>query len=189
MTLSDLRLLVRNTALRHDLPEAVLLAQVEVESSFQPYAWNPEPRYKYFWNVKTGKPFRVVTPSETASKTPPPDFPTLAGDSDQEWWAQQASWGLLQVMGAVAREQGFREPWLTKLLEPEIGLELGALVLKDNLKRSHGSLEVALAAYNGGPVGNTYGQPLRNQSYVDKVLVVLQRNYAGQSWGSLPVRT
>src|SRR5687767_808548 len=92
----------------HGLDPRLLRAQVLQESGGNTWAYNPEQRYRYFWNVKLWKPFREVTDPECSSEFPPVDFPTLAGDRDQEWWAQQASWGLMQVMGAVAREHGLR---------------------------------------------------------------------------------
>ena len=91
-------------AAAHGLPPLLITALVEQESAGDPYAWNPEPRYRYLWDVKRNAPFRTPTEAERASEIPPHDFPTLGGDRDQEWWGQQASWGLMQVMGAVARE-------------------------------------------------------------------------------------
>ena len=160
---------VEGAAARHKLDAPLLLAQVLVESGGNPYAWNPEPRYRYFWDVKQHKPFRAVTPLEVASKVPPVDFPFLRGDRDQEWWAQQASWGLLQVMGAVAREHGFSEPYLPALTIPDVGLQYGCLVLVSLLKWSGGNTEQTLAAYNGGRAGNEH-PPYRNAAYAAKVL-------------------
>src|SRR5688572_9407095 len=102
------RALIQSAAEEHALDPELLEAQVFVESGDNAHAWNPEPAYRYLWDVRQGRPFRPLTPAERQSEVPPADFPTLAGDRDQEWWAQQASWGLLQVLGAVAREDGFR---------------------------------------------------------------------------------
>jgi hypothetical protein len=144
-----------------------LAAQVLVESAGVPWAWNPEPRYHALWHVRTDRPFRAITPEEARSETPPPDFLALAGDPDQEWWAQQASWGLLQIMGAVAREHGFRGPYLTALCDPVVNLRLGGAHLRKLLTRYGGDLARALCAYNGGP-GSVATTPYRT-SYADKV--------------------
>jgi hypothetical protein len=153
----------------HGLNPELVRAIVMVESSGEPSAWNPEQRYRYFWDVRLWKPFRSVTDAENASEFPPSDFRSLAGDADNEWWAQQASWGVMQVMGAVAREQGCREPYLTVLCrDAEIGLLYGCRVLQSHLRWSKGVVDQAVAAYNGGHAGNDK-PPYRNAAYIAKV--------------------
>lgn len=151
------------------LDPTVVQALVMVESSQHPWAWNPEPAYRYLWDVKRNRPFRKLTPAENASEAPPKDFPTLAGDRDQEWWGQRASWGLMQVMGGVARERGFTGPYLTELCDPAVNLQIGCAHLAALVKWAHGDIEQALAAYNGGKGGNTT-RPFRNGTYAAKVL-------------------
>lgn len=156
---------VEDNCATHKIPPALVYAIIEVESGFQPYAWNPEPHYRWFWDVRNNAPFRVISPAESANEYPPKDFPTLAGDPDQEWWGQQASWGLMQLMGAVGREVGFRGPYLPGLCFPSININLGVKFLaklcmrKDNL---HG-LKGAVSAYNTGSPVNVDGP------YVQKV--------------------
>jgi soluble lytic murein transglycosylase-like protein len=145
-----------------DLVEALVI----VESSGNPYAWNPEPRYRYLWDVARGAPFRKVTLEEAAAKWPPPDFPMLAGDRDQEWWGQQASWGLLQVMGAVARERGFHGPYLPELVDIDLNLRIGCRHLAALLAWAKGDRWKACAAYNAGFTG---WDDARGQAYVSKV--------------------
>lgn len=142
-----------------DLIEAITLQ----ESGGNPWAYNPEPRYRYLWNVRTRRPFRALTADELASKAPPPDFPCLAGDPDQEWWGQQASWGLMQIMGAVAREHGCDVPYLPQLCEPVLNLSIGCRVVQGLLLWAHGDVALAAGAYNGGK-----GHP--NPLYAAKVL-------------------
>lgn len=167
---------IERTAQAHQLDPRLVLAVVNVESSGEPWAWNPEPRYRWFWNVKTWTPFRNVVNGELAAKVPPPDFPALAGDPDQEWWAQQASWGLMQVMGAVAREFGCRERYLTALCDPAIGVEFGCRVLAARMTWAKGDTASALAAYNGGTAGNEPRVKVkRNAAYVAKVDAVMRR--------------
>jgi hypothetical protein len=161
--------LIEQIAGSHFLDARIVKAMVMVESEGESTAWNPEPRYRYFWDVKLWKPFRRVSGIELESKFPPEDFKSLKGDADNEWWAQQASWGVMQVMGAVAREHGFRENYLTGLCrDAQTGLLYGCRVLQGHLKWSGGVVDQAIAAYNGGRVGNEQ-PPYRNASYVAKV--------------------
>lgn len=146
----------------------LVAALVRVESGGDQWAWNPEPRYRYVWDVKANKPF-AVDGAAAASAFPPAGFPSLTGDPDQEWWGQRASWGLMEIMGAVAREQGYREPYLTRLCDPTDNLRIGCAHLKSLLEWAHGGEEQALAAYNGGRLGNVV-RPFRNAAYAKKVL-------------------
>jgi hypothetical protein len=166
---------VDNTAAAHGLPVELIAAIVEVESTNNQWAWNPEPAYRYLWDVKRNAPFRSLNAAEVASKRPPADFPALAGDRDQEWWAQQASWGLVQVMGGVARECGFRGPYLTELCEPKTCLEYGCRHLANLHRRfyTRWGWDGVIAAYNAGsPRFN--GRVFENQQYVDKVRKALR---------------
>jgi len=153
------------------LPVALVLAVIEVESGGDVFSWNPEPRYHYLWNIKKNEPFRHLTHDEDFSEKPPWDFFSAAGDRDAEWWGQQASWGPMQVMGAVAREYGFREhfPNLCGVL----GLHYGAIhlsMLRDRFFSRYGWEGVA-AAYNAGSVRWDDSQETRyvNHAYVDKI--------------------
>lgn len=142
--------LITDAAVKYALPLDVLVAMVLVESGGNPWAYNPEPHYRYLVDVRTGKPFRPLSVSELASEIPPADFPSFPGvPRDAEWWGQQASWGLLQVMGAVAREAGYRESFLTALCDPWTGLDYGARHLRHQLNR-YGNIRDAIVAYNTG---------------------------------------
>ena len=147
---------------RH-LAEAVVI----VESAGNPYAWNPEPRYRWLWDVRKNEPFRDLTSAEIASRIPPADFGTIAGDRDQEWWGQAASWGLMQLMGALARELRFRGPYLTELTRVDLNLRLGCRHLADLVLWAQGDLRRAAAAYNAGRGG---WASAAGQAYADKVL-------------------
>lgn len=166
----QIQALIVDAAHIHALPPSLILAQVRVESGGNPWAWNPEPQYRYFWDVKLKRPFREVTRMEVGFKYPPPDFPAPPGvDPDAEWWGQSASWGLMQIMGAVAREIGFSHAFLTQLMDPATNLNFGCDKMLRLMKRNRGNTHAALAQYNGGLAGND-AAPFRNQSYVDKVM-------------------
>lgn len=165
---------IAQSAKTFHLDVQTLTAQIRVESQGNPWAYNPEPVYHYLWNVHTKSPFRTMSAAEISSDVPPKDFPTLIGDPDQEFWAQRASFGLLQIMGAVAREQGFVGPYLTELCDPVLNLSLGCAKLADLLLWANGNLTQALCAYNGGKGGNSVA-PFRNQAYADRVFATRSR--------------
>lgn len=151
--------------LTRELVEAV----VAVESGGNPWAWNPEPKYRYLWDVRLKRPFRELKTSEIVAEFPPADFHSIAGDADQEWWGQQASWGLMQVMGAVAREHGSRVSYLPELCAPDLNLFIGCTHLDSLVQWAQGDITKALCAWNGGKAGNAK-VPYRNQAYADRVL-------------------
>ena len=103
----------------------LLQAIAERESGYRPWAYNPEPRYRYLWDVKRGKPFRPLTELELLSKFPPKDFPAPPDtDPDQEFWAQQASWGMCVAEGTpIATADGWT---------PIEQLKAGSIVLDRN---------------------------------------------------------
>jgi soluble lytic murein transglycosylase-like protein len=164
----------------HGLDLALVLGIAEVESSFRVAAWNPEPRYRYLVNVSTWKPFRALTPAEAASESPPADFPAPPGmPTDAEWWGQQASWGLMQVMGGVARELLCSAWSLGELLaDPGLAVDLGCRHLKAKLKRYDGETAAGIAAYNLGSAMRGADGRYANQGYVDKVTAALGRHRA-----------
>lgn len=159
-------LIVTTARARHLSPNLVE-AFVLKESSGDPWAWNPEPRYRYLWNVRTQAPFRKMTDAEQASEVPPADFPMIAGDRDQEWWAQQASWGLMQLMGALARELGFGGRYLTQLCEPELNLRYGCMHIAALMTWAKGDIRRAAAAYNGGRGG---WEGIQAQQYAARIV-------------------
>lgn len=160
---------ILSAAAKNNLDPKLVGALIQVESGFQTFAWNPEPKYRYLWDVRAGTPFRRLTLLEQESEVPPSDFSTLAGDVDQEFWGQQASWGLMQIMGAVAREYGFMGPYLPELTEPAVNLAIGCKHLGNLLRWANGNTTQALAAYNGGKGGNDK-PPFRNLAYATKVI-------------------
>jgi soluble lytic murein transglycosylase-like protein len=155
---------------------ALILGVIETESSGDTWAYNPEPKYHWLWDFKNQRPFRAITKAEDCSEFPPDDFSAPAGaDTDAEWWGQQASWGLMQVMGAVAREHGYGGRFLTSLCDPATGVWVGTVVLKSLLKR-WGDPEMAAASYNAGSVSfRPGGKEFTNQRYVDKVITASKR--------------
>ncbi|GAB6037647.1 transglycosylase SLT domain-containing protein [Fundidesulfovibrio butyratiphilus] len=173
---------VTDMAPGYRIPPEIALALVHVESGGCYDAWNPEPRYNYLWDVRENRPFKRLTPAELASKYPPKGFPAPPGvDPDAEYWGQQASWGLGQIMGANARALGYNGKFLTGLCEPGVGLSYALQHLsrlRDQFLASTGWPGV-LAAYNAGSPRKTPDGTWENQAYVDKIALAL-----GGAWPS-----
>jgi soluble lytic murein transglycosylase-like protein len=80
---------------------------------------------------------------------------------------QKTSWGLGQVMGSLAREQGLTG-FMAQLIIPEINLKHIAMRLADLKKRSSDPAYL-FAGYNGGPgaMRKTANGLFKNQDYVN----------------------
>ena len=59
------------------------------------------------------------------------------------------SFGLIQIMGQVARENGVKCESLTELVKPMFNLEIGAKHFRKLLNRNEGSYRHALIRWNG----------------------------------------
>ena len=117
--------LTRAIASAHELDPALVCAVVEQESAWDSHAMRYEPGFRA----------RYVAPL----RLPP-----------TEEIARSISWGLLQVMGQVAREHGFEEKFLSALCDPAAGLQIGCMVLAAKLAAAAGNVPRGLALWNGG---------------------------------------
>lgn len=122
---ADLIALARTTAVRHSLDAALVCAVVEQESSWDTHAIRYEPGFRTRYVAPFGLP-----PTEEV--------------------ARSISWGLMQVIGQVAREHGFGGKFLSALCDPERGLDIGCAALAAKLKSADGNLTRALELWNGG---------------------------------------
>jgi len=123
---ADLLALARATASRHALDPALVCAVVEQESSWDPQAIRYEPAFRTRYVAPLGLP-----PTEEI--------------------ARSISWGLMQVMGQVAREHGFAGKFFTSLCDPAAGLDIGCQVLGAKLSAAGGDdVSRALLLWNGG---------------------------------------
>jgi soluble lytic murein transglycosylase-like protein len=106
---SQLLALARKAATAQSLDPALVCAVVEQESAWNPWAMRYEPAFfsKY------------VAPLYTNNKI-----------AATEAYSRGFSWGLMQVMGQVARENGFDALFLSALCDPEQGLAVGCKVLR-----------------------------------------------------------
>ena len=117
--------LARTTAAQHSLDPALICAIVEQESAWDPHAIRYEPAFRTRYVAPLGLP-----PTEEV--------------------ARSISWGLMQVMGQVAREHGFTAKSLAALCAPATGLAIGCAVFAAKLRTSAGGVERALELWNGG---------------------------------------
>lgn len=128
---------------RGNLPVECVRAFCLIESSDNEWAYRYEPHYKY-----------------------------LVGDvnsiSQSERIGQMISWGLMQVMGGVAREHGFKGVF-TELCNPSVGLSYGMKHLRKYYAK-YQDWPDAIASYNAGSPRKDSDGRYVNQDYVDKVL-------------------
>jgi soluble lytic murein transglycosylase-like protein len=75
---------------------------------------------------------------------------SMKGLTSTEMHGRAHSYGLMQVMGQVARELGFDGEFLTELCDPAVSVTYGCRKLLQCLKRKDGDIEAALLDYNGG---------------------------------------
>ena len=139
--------LIEKYGKEYRIPQHIIKAIIKVESNFNSDAMRYEPDYKWL-KLPLDKYHYNEATEEVSQKT---------------------SWGLMQVMGAVAREKGFEGNYLSKLLKPQIGIKYGCKHLYSYYKK-YNSWEDAISSYNqGSPRTNDEGE-YENQEYVDKVL-------------------
>jgi len=121
--------LAHKTAASNSLDPSLVCAIIEQES-----AWNP-------WAVRYEPAFfaKYVAPLYTNNKV-----------SASEAYARGFSWGLMQVMGQVAREIGYAEPFLSALCDPADALEIGCRILRKKFDAAAGDTTRALLLWNGG---------------------------------------
>jgi len=121
--------LARSSAQQSSLDPALVCAVVEQESAWDTHAIRYEPAFRSRYVA----PLRLPATEEIA---------------------RSISWGLMQVMGQVAREHGFSGKSLAALCEPAGGLEVGCTVLATKIAAGAGDLSRALQLWNGGTNAN-----------------------------------
>lgn len=119
---------VKQAATDSGLDPAVVCAIVEQESNWNCYAIRYEPAFMA----------RYVAPLYTNQKI-----------SATEAYARSFSWGPMQVMGQVARENGYEGP-LPMLCDLPTGIAVGTKVWKGKLDKAAGDVTKALFLWNGG---------------------------------------
>ncbi len=134
--------LARQKAAGHQLYPELVCAVCEQESAWNPWAIRYEPAFYERYVAPLWERGAVPTRTEAA--------------------ARAFSWGLMQVMGQVAREAGFAGSSLAELCHPAAGLEVGCRVLAHKLAAAEGNVQRALLLWNGG------GNPAYPQQVLDR---------------------
>lgn len=145
--------LIRDTAEKMDLDPDLAQAIAAHESNFVPAVVRFEAKWSYFY-----------CPESFASR--------LKITAESERALQAMSWNVMQVMGSVAREQGYSDH-LTLLVDPIPGVFYAC----KQLKKFHDIYEneaCVIAAYNAGSV-RKLTEKFVNQAYVDDVMARLKR--------------
>jgi soluble lytic murein transglycosylase-like protein len=147
-----LGILVAQRAAKYQIPAKLVGAIVQTESSGNTWAQRFEPAFL-----------------ERYVPTAPERFGACSRDTERTQRA--TSFGLMQIMGQVARELGCTLPFLTQLCEPEIGLDYGCRQLARLRDRHLAKFgwEGVVAAYNAGSPRRDAQGIWENQVYVDKV--------------------
>lgn len=142
-------------------------ALIAVESGGDVFASRYEPHYAYLWDVVANAPKRCYGTYR------PNGFLGVNGvtSNHTEFIQQRTSWGPIQIMGAVAREYGYKGSF--PALCGELGVRYGVwhlLTLKRRLENKDFCQQSDLiAAYNAGWVRHSKDGRYVNQQYVDKV--------------------
>jgi soluble lytic murein transglycosylase-like protein len=123
--ISALVALARTIAVQQGLSPSLVCAVIEQESAWNPYAIRYEPAFR----TRYVAPLRLPVTEEIA---------------------RSISWGLMQVVGQVARENGFVERFLPTLCDPATGIRTGCIVLRKKMDAASGDLNRALGLWNGG---------------------------------------
>ena len=154
----ELLSLAHDAALAHALWPELVCAVIEQESSWDRWAVRYEPAfYKRYIEPQIAR-----SGGDTATRHLGAQRAAL---SETEARARAFSWGLMQLMGQVAREHGFSGNSLAELCDPATGLEVGCRVLAAKLAAAEGNVVRALLLWNGGG----------NRDYPDAVLARTHR--------------
>jgi soluble lytic murein transglycosylase-like protein len=127
---ADLVLLAAKAADQQSLASELVCAIVEQESSWDRWALRYEPAFYA----------RYVEPQLGRG--------AIADEGEAR--GRAFSWGLMQIMGQVAREHGFAGASLAALCDPATGLAAGCRVFAAKLAAAAGNVEQALQLWNGG---------------------------------------
>lgn len=147
-------------AQEQNIDHELVLAFIEVESSFYPFAHRFEPKWRYV--LSDDQIERLALHNNISSQTERID--------------QMTSFGLMQVMGSVARELGYQGN-LADLYYPNYGITYGCKKLKSLIEKYPDSQDDAISAYNAGTPTIVAGE-YKNQAYVDAIKKALE----GKPW-------
>jgi hypothetical protein len=154
---------ISQKARKYRVPPELLAALIQEESRFDIWATRTEPHYKLN---------KVVQREARAHSKRFNGIPTVQTEIDD----RSRSYGLMQPMGQVAREQGFNNQFLAELYLPENSIEQGAKLLRKKFDRYGTDTLAVISSYNQG-TARKQGGTFTNARYVYRVSVAL-RAYA-----------
>lgn len=149
--IDEIKNIISIKALSYGVDPNLALAVAQTESNFNNMSMRFEPNWMYYY-------------------LPLVYSKNLGTTLSTERTLQQFSYGLMQVMGSVARELGFDDE-LIKLCDPELGAQYGCMKLAD-IKKSYSDEQDIISAYNAGSPSKI-GSKYKNQDYVNKVTEAL----------------
>ena len=151
--------IIKQSAKEASIDPLLVAAFIQQESNWNPWAIRFEKKFY--------EKFVLQQPNATLQKWNPflkTGVPTI----ETERWLLGSSFGLMQIMGLTARENGFHGQYLSELCNPLTGIQFGIRYLKTKLDIYEG--DDAIAAYNAGsPILQSGKTAYINQKYVDDV--------------------
>lgn len=133
----------------HSIDPTLVASVIMVESSGRPAAIRFEKNFRWTLHIHHFADMNNIT-------------------HDTELMLQKSSFGLMQVMGAVARELGYQKN-LSKLIEPKMGIEYGCKKLRQLFDKHGSKLDDVIASYNAGSPRFDENGEYVNARYVKKV--------------------
>ena len=132
----------------HQVDPILVIAICGQESNYTPSSVRFEPKWNYLFETeKFARKLKITQATEEQ--------------------LQKFSWGIMQVMGSVARELGFDKA-LPELIKADLGIYYGILKLSV-LATKYKNQTDQIASYNGGNATKVNGI-YRNHKYVDSIL-------------------
>ena len=152
MLTPEIQKLIAEYAARFCLPEWLICGVINTESGGDP------------WAVRFEAAFRA--------HYVPDQCQVFGASHETERTTRACSWGLMQIMGQVAREYGFKGEFLSELCDPATGMEYGCRHLARFRDRHYDALGWAgvAAAYNAGTPRKDAAGRFLNQEYVDHIM-------------------
>lgn len=148
MITPEIRKVIEDKAIEFELDPDLIQAFVMAESSGKPDAYRYEDAFYHHY-------------------TEPMNF------SEDEEKGRATSYGLMQIMGQVARELGFKGEFI-ELFDPATGLDYSLKHLKRFIKKYQTQgLDYAIASYNAGSPRFKNGHFV-NQEYVNRIYKYLK---------------
>jgi soluble lytic murein transglycosylase-like protein len=147
MVRPELRSIIEMRALEFEIDPDLIEAFCLVESSGNPRATRYEANF-YKTYIQPMLHNNAITPEEAMGRA--------------------TSFGIMQIMGQVAREKGFKGKF-EELFEPGTGLFWSLKHLKHFIDKYAPNLDNAIASYNAGSPRKDDSGNYRNQIYVDRI--------------------